>query len=307
MDSLLQKNLAYHYTSFDTLLKLLDGADEENMFFHASSIFSLNDPSELRYGYNAVVEMMPELEEELHVDADYRLSRILNIGLNELSIDYLREKSLKLFQESSAYHPFVISLSKERESLPMWRLYGDNGNGVSIGIDSRMYLVKKNRNDELRVLDMSHIEMNNLHSIDVEYGALSKSNIPYLAMRYEYCSYLKEVKGKTDSSQIFKEQFKAIGSLMMLVAPHIKHSAYEYERETRIERWCHDLKDIKFKSINEKILPYVEIPIPKSYLKEIIIGPCLDAISTRSCIALKLKQNGFTDYEITESIIPYRK
>ena len=77
MDNQIKEKLGYHYTSIETLKSLLDGICDESIIFHASSVFYMNDPTEMKYGFNKMMDILPDIENELSVEEDiYKLSKL---------------------------------------------------------------------------------------------------------------------------------------------------------------------------------------------------------------------------------------
>lgn len=304
MDHQIRDNLCYHYTSAASFLKIMDDVDDTNIKFHASGIFSLNDPSELKFGYKEIMNLLLEIEAELLVEKEYQLSRLWDKDKSYTSEEW-HTIHLNMMQNSFHY-PFVISFSRNRESLPMWRMYGDNGKGIALGFDLRMYPLGDMDSEGNRTLDITHIKEGDIHSVDVEYGKASKFGYSYLAAKMHYYEYLKSVKGITDCNIIAKKQLDTISVIIMASAPYIKHDAYNDEKESRLV-YYHSDNNIKFKTnAAGNITPYIDVKIPKSCLREIILGPCCDYDYMKSCVDLRMKQKGFNDNKITNSSIPYR-
>ena len=105
-----EPEVVYHYTSIDTMMKIVDSAS-----IWATSISYLNDVSEREHYLRLIRERIPV----------YRQSH----SLPDESIfdDFLNESDLG-FQS----RPFVASFSEEDDSLPQWRSYCPHGNGVAI-------------------------------------------------------------------------------------------------------------------------------------------------------------------------------
>lgn len=80
----------FHYTTMEALTKIMQ---KEKVCFLATHYKYLNDPSEYQWG----------LEQIKNKCADF------NTDETDL---------------------FILSLSKQRDFLPMWSMYAQNGNGV---------------------------------------------------------------------------------------------------------------------------------------------------------------------------------
>ena len=107
--------------------------------------------------------------------------------------------------------------------------------------------------------------------------------------------------------EILNMQLDFIEEIGIALATLIKHPSYSYERESRYYRKELNENNIKFR-INAKgnIIPYIEVGIPISFLKRIVVGPCRDMSSVEDVIRLRLKQIGLNSIEIEKSKIPYR-
>ena len=299
-------NLCYHYTSVDTFIKILDGIEDDNFKFHASSIFSLNDPSEMEYGYREIAKLMPQIEDVLSInDMRYKLSGIWNLD-PQLSLDKWMNYHIKKMKEHFQ-HSCVISYSRNRDNLQLWGMYGNNGMGLALGFDLRVYFKEMSPQDGLRILNSTHIDFDTPHALDVEYDTIPPMSLPYYLVRAEYSRYWKAVQGVMDKNEIIDKQIDALSQMVMVAAPFVKHRAYDFEKESRIIQVHKKVEDIKIKSNTRRgLVPYIEVKIPTSCLKEVIVGPCCDFDLIKKCIEIKLSQRGMRDVEITASVVPYR-
>jgi hypothetical protein len=110
-------DVVYHYTSIATMIKIV-----ESKKMWATSISYLNDTRE-REGFLAkAVELMPELAADPAYDAS-------------AFADYLYNGHTPVNEVYAL--PSVASFSLYSDSLPQWRSYCSQGNGVSIGFDVR--------------------------------------------------------------------------------------------------------------------------------------------------------------------------
>lgn len=79
----------------------------------------------------------------------------------------------------------------------------------------------------------------------------------------------------------------------------------EYNQETKgssVEK----KEFIKYRLKNNLIVPYVELYLPKSALKEIWIGPTNDMELATKSLRTYLDHMGFNEVEIKQSKVPYR-
>jgi hypothetical protein len=105
--------VVYHYTSVDTLLKIVDSRQ-----IRATSVGFLNDTKERDLFLEAVDKHLPKfLQAHPEIDPTF--------------FDSFME--FRATQEPTSFLPFTASFCREEDSLPQWRAYCAGGNGVSIG------------------------------------------------------------------------------------------------------------------------------------------------------------------------------
>lgn len=303
---------AYHYTSLDTLLKMLDGVQNEEFMIHASDIFAMNDPTEFRYGYKKMLEYLPEIEKELNIHEDrYKLSSYWDSNRQSpFDSDRWYDFHIHLMKTFIQY-PFVIAFSCHKDFLPLWRMYGTNGQGVALGFDTRSYVIQAIAGKKTRCSISTHIDFGFPRSIDVVYGAVSDDSTAAQIAKSEYLHYWESVQHLTNEDEFGERKAHALTRMMMLGASLIKHKAYEYEAESRIIKIPTDTQNnaqnIKFKKgLKDNQIPYIEIGMPIKDLKEIVIGPCADFELVQQVLTIKMKQKGIKNVKISKSDVPYR-
>lgn len=144
--------------------------------------------------------------------------------------------------------PFVISLTENADYLPMWHMYSRNATGV--------------------VLEFDKEELERYIS---GYARLGVCN---------YKPYIEEDLGYyADAISKMNKHHKNIFDIMRLYSLEIKDNMvlhkspdYKYEKEWRIYSRSNE---IRTKTSNGQIKPYVEIRLPVTCLKSIKIGPCM--------------------------------
>jgi len=123
---LMEESVVYHYTSVDTFYNILSGVKDNKICLRATHARFMNDPKEYDYALSIMKESMIEYEIKNNIN-DKRKS------------SYLFEKD-SLFPNLSELggEPYLLSFSKHSDDLSMWRAYGKDGTGISIGFDSDM-------------------------------------------------------------------------------------------------------------------------------------------------------------------------
>ena len=292
-------NVAYHYTSIDTFLKMLDGVKDNLIFFHGSYISYMNDPTEFKYGFNFVHKLLEPIENELLVQRDDRLSLIWNT-------DYIREKQIDMLTKTFQL-PFVVCFSNHKDFLPQWEMYGDKGRGVSLGFDVQDYCKISKTKDGQTILDMTKYDDNEPHAIRVSYKNISNRHFYNVALLSMYNKYLDKIKNCTDKEAKCRLQLDTLYSIAFNLSALIKHKAYAYESETRILFPRSSYNDVLFKTNGKgQMIPYIHIAINIKRLKKIVIGPCCDFDTTKTMIEARLKQLGHNNVKVLKSHIPFR-
>lgn len=208
------------------------------------------------------------------------ISLINRIGFSELKLEDFKDY-------------YITSFSKKEDSLVMWSHYGSHGSGCCIGFD--------------------------YDSICKTYGTVCKC--VYGNEEAEKC--LKNTLNHIDHSVTFafdmpqptpEEQAMtrktSRESFLRAICLMAKNEAYRYEDETRgficVPSDCY--KHVNFRTVNNYISPYIQIYLPKSAVKRIVIGPTLHTDVTLCSIKrmLEIREYNIDEIEIVHSKVPYR-
>ena len=189
---------------------------------------------------------------------------LLPCALAEMNVSQKAVKSAVL-QNGKQY---VLSFSKKKDDLNMWRLYSDDGFGVMLGFDR--------------------------DGIEKRIKELYENDKPMsLAMPVVDCEYIddNEISVKL-ASDTDLEEFQKNGNILALSrvlenSLKYKHPCFHDEGETRII--IVGALQEKFRVRERSIIPYQEIKIPVTLLKEIWFGPKADFERNRFSVANMLK------------------
>lgn len=295
------RKTVYHYTSLDVFFKILDGIKNNQLIFYASRVYELNDSTELLYGLKKIWKWLPQIEKELSINDDrYKLSKI---GTDNELMSGIFPKIILDGLKKSKINPFVISFSNDKDSIPMWNMYGDKGNGVALGFDLQLEFKK----DHSEFLDLTNMD-GRPFSFSMSYGNYKPKDAALRFVKIEYSNYYNKVGGFANIEDIINKQLDLIDKIAFISALLLKHSSFSYERESRLfYNIIGNLNDIKFRTNSKgNVIPYVEAPIPLSLLKKIIVGPCCNASQVKKTIDLKFQQIGKDNIKIENSKVPYR-
>ena len=252
--------LIYHYTSIEVLHNILTKYRKEggNGFIElwASSIYLLNDPLEMLKAPDIIKSVLLDLEKVLHIDDSLKFSRVFDEDIN--SIKEFFQKQLKRDK-----YLFIISLSNNKDTLPMWSMYTNNGKGVCLCFDKGTLVDYFTQEKDLQT---------ELIPVSYDFKNLEQVTIDKLKSLYqEYISEMQDdcIVDKESIIDGFRYNF------MRVLAPLYKDSVYRYEGEERIictQQRHDDTIDFRVSS-NGYIIPYRRIKIPAHSLKSVIIGP----------------------------------
>ncbi|MGO9338426.1 MAG: DUF2971 domain-containing protein [Terracidiphilus sp.] len=229
-----EPEVVYHYTTVDTMVKIVTSGK-----IWATSISYLNDSTEGEHFLRMVRQRLPCLL------AQYQLrdSVLSKLGSEPKPIEE---------------RPFIASFSAEGDSLPQWRSYCPQGNGVAIGF--RVGCLTRARPP----LDVD-IYRHEVQFKSVEYMA---EDTPDLFL--DDC--IANVVGDTDGFLALAETL--YGKENRLAREHIfgmfaeseacrrKHESFSAEREYRLIISGTPSKFLEFRPVRSTLIPYVQLSIP---------------------------------------------
>lgn len=273
----------YHYTTGAGLLGMMKDYSNKNPYLTmwATHYMFLNDPTEYIYGETICLDIIDEIENELGVNENDRIKKIIILD------EY--QKAIKEVRRTDNYiSPFLISLSRANDSLHMWDMYASKGNGIAI-----------NFSEERLTKSYIHLKECNYHA---------KENIDTKLL---IKGYYKELSTQAESGADFMEKTKRAHYIFSLISLflgiRIKHEAYEMEQEVRITPT--EKETILFRERNGLIIPYIEAKIPFNCVENIVVGPTADFNRVCESILLLLNSRGikWDENKILRSNVPYRE
>ncbi|MEQ9288612.1 MAG: DUF2971 domain-containing protein [Cyclobacteriaceae bacterium] len=270
-------DILYHYTSVDTLLKIIENGQAEKVCFRATNINFFNDPQEYTLAISLLKQSMIQYE---------KIKSIKNPKSKQANW-----KSISNLSNLSGT-PFLLSLSLNPDNLAMWRNYGANGKGVAIGIEYDK-IIKYTQAES--VYNTSLVKCH--YSKDIIISSL----ISYWESNYDEIDFTD--KGKTVN--FYNTNFLFDLSSLCFT---IKNNEYSYEDEWRLCKNEYKAEEIKFREKNGIIVPFIEHFFEKGIIKEIVVGPCVNKDLTKKSIEFLLKKRKFQIPEdsIVLSKVQYR-
>lgn len=280
-------DLIYHYTNASALLGMFKNCSQKNPYITmwATHALYLNDPTEYRYGKEVCHKLLQAVEEELGIPEIDRLSVRM---YEEQMQDHFKLIDMAYAQEPRQIgrgYPYVISFSKNRDTLSMWNTYAQRGNGIAIGFDK----------DELqRRCKQLKIKSCYYDIEDKDYSSV-KNEIKRKYGQYQHRVMNDPAFAPIDFMQYLHSEFAA----------YTKHKAYIEEREVRCK--INQSDGILFREANGMVVPYVETKIPFECVKELIVGPTIDKDRMNNSLFMLLASKKCKHgVQIEMSKIPYR-
>ena len=243
-------SMLYHYTTIEALFSIIE----------QMTIQSDIDES----GQKKEHWVLPLRATHIGFLNDSTEGNLLPCALAEMNVSQKAVKSAVL-QNGKQY---VLSFSKKKDDLNMWRSYSDDGFGVMLGFDR--------------------------DGIEKRIRELYENDNPMSsAMPVVDCEYIddNEISVKLASNTDL-EEFQKNGNILALSrvlenSLKYKHPCFHDEGETRII--IVGALQEKFRVRERSIIPYQEIKIPVTLLKEIWFGPKADFERNRFSVANMLK------------------
>ncbi len=271
-----RNNLLYHYTSINTLLKILDVNESEKICVWATHAKYFNDP----YEYNLAISLLKR--------SMYRYEK--ENSIQDRKSENFNKKAVSSFGYIAGY-PFILSLSENNDDLGMWRTYGADGGGIAIGFD------KKTLKD---YSDSKEVENTRLLRCEYREDAVLKGLTKYWSVVYNKINFNE---GKTTLTS-----FRLLFDISNF-GFSFKKSEYKNEKEWRLCKNEIMSENICFIEKNGVIIPYIKHIFPREIVKEIIVGPCVNKKMTKESIEnfLKVRKYALHKDFIRLSKVPYRQ
>jgi hypothetical protein len=244
----------YYYTTLDALVNGILNS-ENGVCLWASRCSHLNDPEEMNVGLS---------EFEILGELDWARNSVKNV--------------------MNCNHS--ISFSEYKDYLPMWKMYGDGGNGVML-VFGTQELMKK----------WHGMLQPCMYKGTKEYNTSIES--------------ISNLQGNTELTKLTTIQKQIIMTKMIQMFVLVtKNDDYLYEKEVRItglgnpqfQQECEQ----KYRVTNNTIIPYVEAIMPKESLKGVCLGPLVKSELNQNTLKEFLRDKGFDNVEVSVSNINYR-
>lgn len=276
------KNVLYHYTTCESLFGMLQGYSEDNPNFTmwATHYAFMNDSSEYEFGKRVCKEAMQIYENRNGITGDKSF------------FNNLPSESTELWTNNE---PYIISFSEDDSNAAMWSMYADGGKGVAIILERESNIFKS-----MEYKTPSYRIPSKCYYCEKSTDLIDDDHIPLLHRIFEIR------RNDLDSQNTIHPI-----DVYLRMPPIVKHKAFEYEKEYRMVLMNQRLEyNVKHRTRNGVIIPYIEEKIPSSRIKGIIVGPRADFEQVKLSLQMFFKGKGgdlirLCD-EIYQSDIPFR-
>ena len=240
--------ILYHYTTIDAMMNIA-----KSRKIWATSISYLNDSSE----------------------GDHLLGMIRNRLKDLLQKHSLGNSVLEQLSYTGTeieHRPFITSFSADGNSLPQWRSYCPNGNGVAIGfrVASLPQFIQIREAERSTILFI-RLEKVNYKPVSGELSIID-SEIAELVARADEMGPSSEARTSPRRSGR-EDDFAAVAHM---AACSRKHHSFSNEHEYRLiaDPTLLNAGDLQFRSARSTLVPYIELSIPTTdFIAEVVIGP----------------------------------
>ena len=242
-------SLLWHYTGTQGLEGIVS-----NRTIRLSHAGFLNDPSELQYANSICDEMLAKLADQ-----------------DDIAQEFVR--GYQTYTKDNDFRvPFVASFCSERDNLDLWRLYGDDGRGFSLGF----------RMQELQevIKRLPEVEVREIYVLRVLYDENEqKAHIGKVLNKFlgEFRKIYEA--GQSDVFNQYKELvYYSLSLILYLSITSLKHPCYENEQENRLVlKGSHNVDDnMRFLARRGYFKPYIDLKIEEAKafpLDTVVVGP----------------------------------
>jgi len=273
----------YHYTSIESLINIL-----ETKSLWATNCQYLNDKHEAKHFSNI-------LKSELNYELTNKL-KTFNPSLAELFLNIFDSKVYKEHIDRS----YIISFTKNLDSLPMWKYYGKNG--IIMEFDTSI-LNKIYLNKDFKFKDIINNKPQKIRCANLFNDVIYDPSFIYFFFKDTINNIIKNINSKQIRYNEVIDDFLLSFRLCFLY----KDESYSFENEKRMVFVLND-NDVrtfeKFRVKNNLVIPYIDVLFEengKLPLKKIIINPEQKDEKYKDGIEKLLKSHKYNDVIIQES------
>lgn len=308
----------YHYCSLETFIAIIS-----NKCLRLSDLSKSNDYMERKWILNVIEEALNKSFKDEGIIINLREEYWYADGINN-HISYL----LDMLNYDVTRSSYITCFSRNGDLLSQWRAYGDDGRGVAIGFDAKLFYKVHNKRNNVYIEDVLYDKEEQIEEIQI---AVTNSLI-HMKNLFNYDT----VRVSDDFNSYFIEEFDAFCEVfcdeLAILSCYMKNPAFKEEDEVRIfyapiisddepaliqEQFSkiskfnnYVLNPINFYARKDQIIGYADLSfeklIQRGIISELIIGP--SSRVNKDDIYFLLTKFGYNsnDIEIKESKASYR-
>jgi len=306
-EKLKETPFVYHYTSLDALFAILEGYRQNGnsgLPFRASCIYNVNDPREMKLGFDAVKRFLPRYEERANYNM--KLSKVYqNVDNENRCREDCYDEPIDGTIKTGTI-PYTISFSAKRDFLPMWKMYGADFKGVCL---------------KFNTLTLTDSRVEDPQVENSQFGFVSYEGDPNdLLLEESFNGIYKWETERNKSDMDINEKIDELSILCACISPFVKSSDWDFEKEFRLvyyKRYGLSLFDINKETLREyiikhgcersKVSDYIQISIPSNALEEVIVGPLANYEVVKHILCRELNECLLNDIEISQSSVKIGK
>lgn len=280
------KLVLFHYTRLEGLKGIVK--NRSLRFTHTSS---LNDPSELVYGKNLIIEIIKKELSKKH-------EKVILEFLNALIDNMIRFNQVM-------YETYIACFCKSENLLSQWRSYASSGGGYNLGIeftsDTKFFhTLDETREDSYIILrKIQYLPKDQIEMVERYITSLLKyanDAIVYLKKHDGIPQHWPQMAAMESSNPLFDLMFS------------FKNPAFREENEWRLIKSRDKDKNpeqLQFNEDRKDMIPYLETSIYEEVgsqkffpLRSIKSGPTLDPSRTKPSLNLFIRKVSVIENEI---------
>lgn len=288
LDSWLQKHSSkdelklYHYTTLDGLKGII-----KNRSIWLTHISNLNDPLELKYGEDLILDLIQKASNE---ESDENIIQLLK---------YLSD-FVKSFN-SATHQTYVACFCEAENLLSQWRAYGARGGGYNLGFgfgSNTKFSHSLGENADSYVLLRKIV-----YDFEEQKGLISNYISSIIRASHDAIKYFKENSGIPDAWSAIAAT-EAVNILFDLKLS-FKNPVFAEENEWRLikgRQTHYKPEQIKFRESKDGFIPFIETFLYEETkdkkvfpLSSIKFGPTLDEDKTKPGLKLFLFNESVAD------------
>jgi hypothetical protein len=303
-----EPEVVYHYTTIDAMMKIVNTAS-----IWATSINYLNDTSEREHYLNLVRNRIEAARGLVFPPFDTD---------NEIFAEFLNPD-----ERNFAERPFVASFSQEDDSLPQWRSYCPQGNGVAIGFSTeclRNSTVQPNDEDRA-MYAMGFWPSISFSKIDyLDTSSIGWLNDDIVSATLEATIDAEQASRNAEEGESTPSIASYFNSIIEGRASFKKHGSFSAEREYRllVNYLSFHSGLLEYRTTRSTLVPYVSVSIPRRrssydpnvsfrypdhswFIERVVVGPTANQRLSRDAISSFFRKHDMY-VEVVSSAIPYR-